>query len=140
MRLANHANLPGTDLAETESYVWHLWNADRTRDPPDITGLADDIITCLRVANHAMNGPIPSESRSADQQRSVIVDLAYSVSGIICRGLKYHRLWSRTRRLDSSVCELLEDATYRIAYAWDGVLAGDRDDILEGFEIESAME
>ncbi len=30
-----------------------------------------------------MNGPIPSESRCDRQQRSVIVDLAYSISGII---------------------------------------------------------
>ena len=51
MRLASHSNLPGTDVPEEESFVWQLWNANRTRRPPDITVLADDIIACLRVVN-----------------------------------------------------------------------------------------
>ena len=138
-RLASHANLPGTDLPETESFVWDLWNADRTGSRPNITELSNDIVACLKVANHELNGPVPSESVSVNRNRSVVSELAYSVSGIITSGLHYHRSWSRTGRIQSSVCNLLEDSIYKIAYAWDQVLAGDMDDILEGFDIQSAI-
>jgi hypothetical protein len=138
-RLASHSSLPATDVPEAESFVWNLWNANRTAAVPDISALCDDIIGCLAVANLELNGPVPSDSTSPNRTISVVSDIAYTVSGIIASGLRYHRLWSRTGKFAASDSNLLADEIYRIAYAWDQVLAGDMDDILEGFDISSAM-
>jgi hypothetical protein len=138
MRLAIHSNVPGTNLSEHESFVFHLWQADQSRSVPKLD-LCDDVIACLEVVNREWNGPLPSESKMRIQNRQLPTDLVYSVSGIISSGLRYRRRWSRNGRFDSSICDWLEDSTYRIAYAWDQVIAGDIDDILEGFDIDSAI-
>lgn len=133
-RLASHSNLPGTDIPESGSFVFSLWNANRTSVFPDISLLADDVINCLKDVNCELNGPAPSQSLGAWRNVSVISEIAYSVSGIIARGLQYHRLWSQAGKFSSADRELLEDTLCRIAYAWDQVLAGDTDNIHEGFD------
>jgi hypothetical protein len=138
VRLTSHSNLPGTNLAERDSFVWQLWNAEQTGLAPNLD-LWNDVVSCLEIVNQKWNGPIPSESRPQLQHRQIPADLVYAVSGIISAGLRYHRHWSRTGRFDSSVCASLEECTCKIAYAWDQVLAGDVDDTLEGYDIESAI-
>lgn len=138
MRLANHSNFPGTNLPEQKSFVWQLWRADKTGLAPNLD-LCDDVIACLEIVNCVLNGPFPSESTTRLQHKQLPADVVYAISGIISAGLRFHREWSRNGRIDSSICRSLEDATYRIAYAWEQVLAGDIDDILEGLDIDSEI-
>jgi len=121
-------------LHETTSFVWQLWNADRTDELPDLAALRDDIINCLDVANRKLNGPVPTESKNESRNTQVIVDLAYPMSGILTNGLRYLKDWTATDRFDMATHGLLADCLCRIGYAWDQVLAGDIDDLLEGYE------
>jgi hypothetical protein len=133
LRLANHANLPGEQLPEAESLGWVLWNATRTGTKPNLAPLLADIIACLEVVNHELNSPIPSESKG-QMTEAVIAEVAYSVSGILVDGLRYHRQWVRESLFEDADRGALADAVFRIAFAWDQVLAGDIDDIMEGVE------
>jgi hypothetical protein len=125
-RLFNHANLPGphTDVfTEEESFVYRLWRADQDGLTLDVDVMAMDVLNCLIIANQDSR----VEARSG---------FAYPVSCILSSGIQYHRKWSRKGHFDQYMRDSLEDVIYRIAFAWEQLLAGDIDDLLEGIEFE----
>lgn len=134
LRLANHSNL-SSDLPKEESFIWSLYNATKTGIQPDIEALVRDVIACLEVVNRKINSAIPSESsKRIDERSGTIHDVAYSVSGIVTSGISYLRQWSREQRFSIEARDRLLEAIHRIAFAWDQVLAGDINDLLEGFQ------
>jgi hypothetical protein len=133
LRLANHANLAGEQLPADESFAVVLGIASRRHAPPDLRAVLADIIACLEAVNHELNGPVPSESIGGNKERDIAA-VAYAVSGIVVYGLQARRRWEREGLFTPQDRDGLLEAVYRIAYAWDQVLAGDIDDILEGVE------
>lgn len=136
LRLKNHANLP-SELPIEDSISCSLYLGTKSGVLPAIEPLVVDVIECLKVINLHMNGPIPSESDKRIHERDCngeITGIAYSITCIISRGMELLRLWSRKNQFTAEVHETLAEAIHRIAYAWEEVLAGDMDDILEGFQ------
>jgi hypothetical protein len=132
-RLWNHANLPGEQLPERESLVWVLWDAGRSGVAPDLKSLGSEILACLKAVNDQVNGPVPSARIGARQDTPAIVDVAYPISLILEAGLAAHRRWSREATFDQALRDELEELLHRASYAWCQVLAGDVDDLIEGF-------
>jgi len=62
--------------------------------------------------------------------------VAYPMAGILSRSIEFHRKWSKQKQYDTVTLDSLEHAIHSIAFAWDQVLAGDVDDILEGFDLD----
>ncbi len=116
-----------------DSFVGCLWLSDKNGEGVDFDRHVEDIMSCLRVANIFFNGDNPDE-RSGPADHSQISTLAYSMSGIISRGLQYHLKWMRANAFDPGTLDGLEASLSKIAYAWDQILVGDMNDILEGFD------
>ena len=132
-RLRNHANLPGEQFPETESFCWALWDADRMRVAPDLQSLFSDILACLETVNVRLNGPVPSARMGPREDSTPFERIAYSIALIIDEGLDYHRRWSREATFTQAFRDQLEELVHRVAFAWCQVLASDIDDLLEGF-------
>jgi hypothetical protein len=133
-RLWNHANLPGDQLPPTESLVWVLWDAEQRRVAPDLESLGSDIHACLSAVNHQIKGPLPSARTGIRQDAPAIFEVAYPISVIIEAGLASHRRWSREATFDQAIRDELEELLHRVSFAWCQALAGDVDDLLEGFD------
>jgi hypothetical protein len=97
--------------------------------------LVEDVINCLEVVNHELNGANTSGPVSVGRA-FVPVDrtVSYAISGIISGILLHYRRWQRRNLFGQSIYDSLLNAALKIAYAWDQVLAGDIDDLLEGYE------
>lgn len=134
-RLWNHANLPGDRFPKTESLVWSLWDASQRRVAPDLGPPGDAVLACLEAVNHRVNGPVPSARVDVRQDTSAIAEVAYPIACIVEAGLESHRRWSRDAIFDQSLRDELEELVHRVSYAWCQVLAGDIDDLVEGFDL-----
>jgi len=133
-RLAGHANLPGTDLPIEGSFVGGLWLFDKNKAELAFEPHSEDIVSCLRAVNTHFNGADP-DTRSGPADHSRIAEVAYPISGIVAGGTQYHLKWTRNKTIGADLLELLGLSLFKIAYAWDQVLAGDVTDILEGFDL-----
>lgn len=129
-RLQNHANLPGHG-PEQESFVFALFTTERGAASPSQAALTEDVLRCLAVLNSAMNA---SKSVPANSFRSA----AYSVAAILSSSLEYSRRWRDQGRFDESVLSALDMYAWRIAFAWEQVLAGDIEDLTENLAREEA--
>ena len=129
-RLQNHANLPGHG-PEEESFVFALFTTDRKAASPSQAALTEDVLRCLAILNSAMNA---SKSVPADSLQSA----AYSVAAILSSTLEYARRWRDQGRFDVSVLSDLGMFAWRIAFAWEQVLAGDIEDLTENLALEEA--
>lgn len=131
-RLTNHANLPN-ELPEEESLGYALWQIERTGQPSKITELCDDVIECLEVINVCINGSVPSETfkPAIDGKLAYSVDgqLAYSVACIITSAITALAICSERGQYDPSFIEELRIVGWKIAVAWECVLAGDIDSL-----------
>jgi hypothetical protein len=132
-RLWNHANLPEHGLPIEESLVGSLWLAHNDRGALRFLCLTEDVLECLNTVNLAKNGPNPADRCGPSPNECVVLDVAYSVSGIISGCLDYHRRWTESHKFDAATLASFEVALHKIAFAWGQVLAGDVGDILEGF-------
>ena len=133
-RLWNRANLPGDQFPETESLVWVLWDAGRRRVAPDLRPLGGAVLACLEPVNHRVNGPVRSARIDVRQDTTAIAEVAYPIACIVEAGLESHRRWSREATFDQSIRDELEELVHRVSYAWGQVLAGDIDNLVEGFD------
>ena len=133
-RLWNHSNLPRQFNSEDESLLFCLYKAERDNQPPSFDHLVEDVIHCLDVVNHELNGANPSKSvgRAND---AVEAQVSYPISEIISGILLRYRKWQRGNLFSQSILDSLIGAALKIAYVWDQVLAGDIDDLFEDLEI-----
>ena len=129
-RLQNHANLPRQG-AEAESLVFVLSAANRGTDSPNLSAQAEDVLRCLVVVNKALND---SKSIDEDSLRAT----GYAIAGILSSSLEYTLRWREKGRFNESVLRDLEHAAWRIACAWEQVLAGDIEDLMEDLALEEA--
>jgi hypothetical protein len=134
-RLWNHSNLPRSFSSENESLIYGLYQANRTNISPMIEPLVDDVIKCLEIVNFEINGSKPSMNINRANQ-AALVDVSYPISGIICDILIYYRRWQRNNLYSIIIQDSLLDVAIKVSYAWDQILAGDIDDLLEGLELE----
>jgi hypothetical protein len=134
-RLWNHSNLPKSFSSESESLIFCLYKAERNNQPPQIASLVEDVIQCLEFVNKELNGPNPSETFGRTNP-AVLEQVSYPISGIIYGILRHYRIWKQTSLFDKNNLDTLLDAVLKISYAWDQVLAGDIDDLLEDLEWE----
>jgi hypothetical protein len=63
---------------------------------------------------------------------------AYTVASMLSSGLEYSRRWRDEARFDESILRDLELSLWRIALAWEQVLAGDSEDLMEDVTLEQA--
>jgi hypothetical protein len=96
--------------------------------------LGSAVLACLEAINHQVNGPQPS-TRTDPQNTTAIAQMAYPIACIIEAGLEFHRRWSLEATFDQSIRDELEELVHRVSYAWAQVLAGDIDDLVEGFAL-----
>lgn len=134
-KLQNHANLPGTRLPIEESFLGHLWLADKNGTALNIEQLTEDIIQCLMIVNFHFNGSNPNEAIPDPRTDAPDHNTNYCVSCIITQGLRFHLKWSQKETYDLEMLDLLERSICKIAYAWNQVLAGDMSDVTEGFDL-----
>jgi hypothetical protein len=128
-RLRNHANLNSSEQAEHESFLAGLHQVVDTSSSARLTVLTSDVITCLARVNIELNGAAPSSSTTGYQRPEVIGEAAPSVAGILSAGLE--------RLVREPANDTLSRSLWRIAVAWDLVLAGDIDDLVR--EVDLAM-
>lgn len=133
--LENHANLDRTGLPTESSLLGVLWLVKKEMTDLDIADLVADILDCLQIVNREANGPDPDTRAGPSSGQHIVLENAYSVSGIISQSLGYHRLWSQQQRFSAEELYALETAVHKIAYAWDQLLASDMSDLLEGFDL-----
>jgi hypothetical protein len=95
--------------------------------------LGTAVLARLEAINHRVNGPEPS-TRTDTQDTAAIAQVAYPIACVIEAVLKSHRRWSLQATFDQSVRDELDELVHRTSYAWCQVLAGDIDDLLEGFD------
>jgi hypothetical protein len=129
-RLQNHANLPGYG-AEHESFVFALFMANRESRPPNLGALSEDVLRCLGIINAALN---TTKSISEDSFRSA----AYALAVLLSSSLEYTRRWREQGRFDESTVGDLDRRAWRIALAWEQVLAGDIQDLKKDLAFEEA--
>jgi hypothetical protein len=127
--------LPRSFSSENESLIYGLYQANRTNISPTIEPLVDDVIKCLEIVNFEINGSKPSVNINRANQ-AALVDVSYPISGIICDILIYYRRWQRNNLYSIIIQDSLLDVAIKVSYAWDQILAGDIDDLLEGLELE----
>jgi len=102
----------------------------------EVRGVMRDALASLGVINRAANGEVPSKVIGLRPNPSVLSDAAYPVALLVSGGLL---MLSRIRRNAKGGAipgleEALIEATTVLSYAWAQVLAGDMDDICDGFE------
>lgn len=132
-RLLNHASLlpPSMQMPDAESFCFNLWKADRERVPPAaLDRLYEDILACLEAINHALNGPVPSET-TANGAAQTEVQLVYAVATILDEAWEYYCRWQSGRIFGQPILEHLACINRCISCAWVGVLAGDIDSLGE---------
>jgi hypothetical protein len=128
--LRNHANGAGSTLPEGESFLFVLWQAGRESRAPELQHLFDDILACLETVNHALNTEHPSKT-VAGKAEAVPRSLVADVSAILHVGWSDYWRWSLSQQFSESFREELAVMLVQIGIAWEAVLAGDIDDILE---------
>jgi hypothetical protein len=96
--------------------------------------LGSAVRACLEAVSDRVNGPVPS-ARIDRQDTTAIAEVAYPIACIVEAGLESHRRWSREAIFDQSIRDELEELVHRVSYAWCQLLAGDIDNLVEGFEL-----
>jgi hypothetical protein len=135
--LARHANLSDDETDEHTSFVFAVWNFDRNHTAPnfpapDFPALYRQVLACLEVVNHYLNGNTPSET--FDKRDELNGTLVQCVSTILEAGCRYGHTWSTCPTFKEGVCHELSLVTWKISFAWLGVISGDIDDLTEYVE------
>lgn len=134
-KLRNHANMPGTNLPESESFLFALWQAGRQLRIPELEPLFDDIIACLEIVNRAVNTEHPSDNIAGKLEalpRSLVGDISF----ILSDGWHYYRRWSASKQFTESFRTQFGVMLVQLGIAWIAVLDGDIDDIRDHVRIE----
>jgi hypothetical protein len=111
-------------LSET---IWRVKRGESVDLMPSVRHLMDE----LQKANLIINGPVPSETIGPDT--NVPGELAYAVSNLITQCIEL----SASEERSTNSKEFAAWA-WKLSCAWDGVLAGDIDDVVENVEIEAS--
>ncbi len=130
-RVLNHAKLPPlkkTEVDEETGFLWLAWKADSANQIPDAREAYRDLLDCLEVINHKLNGAMPSRTNDARKQSPDRL-VAYAVSSIVSATLQYYVRWSHKKGLDPATLEQFLVMAMGMSCAWDAVLAGDIDSI-----------
>lgn len=135
LRLHNHANMPGTSLAESESFLFALWQAERQPDIPELRRLFEDLLDCLVVVNHAVNTEHPSGT-IAGKLETLPRPLVADISAILSVGWSDYWRWSSNQQFTEAFRAEFAAKLVQIGIAWDAVLAGDIDDIRNHVQTE----
>jgi hypothetical protein len=134
-RLRNHANVAGSTLSESESFLFVLWQAEREAQAPDIRSLFDDILSCFEAVNHTLNTRHPSNTISGKAEalpRMLVAD----VSAILSVGWSNYWQSSSSEKFSESSRTEFAAMLVQIGLAWEAVLAGDIDNIREHTQTE----
>ena len=135
-RINNHANLPDCEdpMPDADSFLFQLWNANRTGEALELESPCEDVIDCLIAANVELNGETPSET-SGYQIESVIREFAYPVTSIMSRGWQYYLDWTEAEKFTAEYRNQLAEQLVRLNFTWEQVLAGDIDDLRSEYEL-----
>lgn len=131
--LRNHANLPSADtpgLSDEDSFIFRLWQADVARTPPTLEHVTQNLLTCLDVVNHHLNGPHPSatvDSTTLQLERTLV----WAMTSILHDGWRYHARWTCQHIFDDVFLVQLAAHLHCISSAWLAVLDGDIDSLAE---------
>jgi hypothetical protein len=134
-RLRSHANMSGTSLPESESFLFALWQAERQSRIPELSSLFGDILICLETVNHSLNTEHPSDTISGKAEalpRSLVAD----ISAILSAGWSYYWRWSSSQQFTEAFRTEFAAMLVQLGIAWDAVLAGDIDDIRDHVQTE----
>lgn len=129
-RIQNHANLPGAG-PEDQSLGLALWKMSRGASDEDLDALFDDLIDCLDVVNHALNGEHPSATPNDKKAATIDRWLCYSMACIF----DLH-IVAAMSPIESEQRESVIKMARQLSSAWSCVLAGDVDGILDALNLE----
>ena len=119
-RLLNHANLPGSNLPESESFGFTLWQAGQQSHMPELRGLFDDVVECLEAVNHALNTQHPSGT-VAGKAEALPRSLVCCVSSILSQGWSDFWRWSSRQQFPERFRAELAVMLVQIGIAWDAL-------------------
>ena len=128
LRLRQHAGLPqlGADIPR-DTLAEFVFQIPNGTDRLDLGVLTEDIIHCLDMLNRQINQRIADEGH---QQQEVPPALVYAASGMVLMCME-KAIELRQREPQSTLAHDLLVAAWRIQCAWDGLIAGDFDDLCQ---------
>lgn len=107
--------------------IWRVKRGESIDLMPSVAHLMGE----LQKANLFINGPVPSETIRPDTD--VPRQLAYAVSNLITQCIEL----AASEKRSTNPKEFVAWA-WKLSCAWDGVLAGDIDDVVEHAEVEAS--
>ena len=134
-RLLNHAVLlleRDTTLSAQDSLSHTFRRAERNKGElslPVLDRLYNDVLACLEVVNHYINGEVPTETY--ERANPLDIRVALAVCEVIDEGWRYHHSWSVNEHLEKSILDHLSLILRRISCAWVWILHGDADSLSE---------
>lgn len=139
MRLDHHANLPSASSPDG-SFCYLLFKARTDRQHVDLIIPFQDAFECLVELNKAWNGPIPSATPRARIRSVLDRRIAYSVGLIVTDAIGYALHCSAGSGVFGVESRVAAKMAFAISCAWDGVLAGDIDDLRLSVRLELEAE
>jgi hypothetical protein len=135
-RLFHHANLTDADEEGWSSFVGSLFRTKTSAVVPDLREQTDDLISCLDVVNHQVNGQTPSASVNGDDNQHIDRRTAYAVAATLTSGVESFLSLVDNAAADRSSALAMGKNLWRISCDWEAVLAGDIDSLPEHLELE----
>ena len=128
-RLREHSGLPvSSQQLQGSAFVDNVQAIKRSGTESGLEASVTDIIECLQGLNRVI------QSASEDRNKVINQEVVYAVSGIMLLAIEL----SVAQAKAGKNCSSLLTAAWRIACAWDALLAGDIDDIHQHLMYESS--
>ena len=117
-----------------KSFIDNVQAAEKDQGDVDLIGSTNEIIDCLESVNRHINGQIPSEGLSKQEQLPRL--LVGALSGILMLCLDAILVVEQRQGKDSPSAARLRKAAWKIECAWNAVLDGDIDNIRQHVQLE----
>jgi len=134
-----HAGLPLSDKPESvplSGFTYTVWLLEKNQSTTQqLWADVREILMCLSLLNTEMNGSPPSGTSFQNKQLQLDRNVVYAINAM----LHYARTVTLNASSEylTSVIEEIAKAGWVLSYAFDAILAGDCDDLIESVQIEA---
>lgn len=118
------------------SLTYAIWQYRTQKKGANFIALYRDVLDCLEVVNHQINGTVPSETT---QQGAIDAKLAIAVSAILDDGWNLTASCLLSDEEETETTRLLTLISWAISRAWTCILEGDIDSLSKAVENAAAV-